>query len=375
MWFSKVFITAQGIVSTVLIAVGLTMTLQMHHLYTLPYGYNKEDIIIAQTGEIGYSLERQMILANRLKALPEVVEATPGGGTTLQSGCNGVHDANGDSKSWIRMCNLDSTAIKMLGIKVVEQYCAPTEGKVWVTESGKRFWGVSAEKPHIGIEDGKPQYECCGVISDYRAGNAISTEMKNTYNGIRVISHDGYYYTMLIKTRGDHDKALAAIKNTCSEMTKEVRGMPIGIHCEYIDDTLREGIKSQRNAMSLVLTFMLVSILISALGMFAMSVYYGEQQRKQIALRKVMGATVANAVWTLSRRFLVMLAVSIVIATPLSVKAMRHYLQDFTYQIPMPWWVLMAAALFTLAIAFLSIISRTLKVATSNPVESIKTEG
>ena len=374
MWFCKVFITAQGVVSTVLIALGLTMTLQMHHLYTLPYGYNKEDIIIAQTGEIGYSLERQMILANRLKALPEVVEATPGGGTPLQCGANGVHDANGVSQSWIRMCNLDSTAIKMLGIKVVEKYCAPTEGKVWVTESGKRFWGVSAEKPHIGIEDGKPQYECCGVISDYRAGNAISTEMKNTYNGIRMISHDGYYYTMLIKTRGDHDKALAAVKNTCSEMTKEVRGMPIGIHCEYIDDTLREGIKSQRNAMSLVLTFMLVSILISALGMFAMSVYYGEQQRKQIALRKVMGATVANAVWTLSRRFLIMSAVSIVIATPLSIKAMRHYLSDFTYQIPMPWWVLMAAALFTLAIAFLSIISRTLKVATSNPVESIKTE-
>ena len=94
----------------------------MHHLYTLPNGYNKEDIIIAQTGEIGYSLERQMMLANRLKALPEVVEATPGRGTPLQCGVNGVHDANGDSQSWIRMCNLDSTAIKMLGIKVVEQY-------------------------------------------------------------------------------------------------------------------------------------------------------------------------------------------------------------------------------------------------------------
>ena len=53
---------------------------------------------------------------------------------------------------------------------------------------------------------------------------------------------------------------------------------------------------------------------------------------------------------------------------------MRHYLQDFTYQIPMPWWALVAAAFFTLVIAFLSIISRTLKVATANPVESIKTE-
>lgn len=374
MWFSKVFITAQGVVSTVLIAVGLTMTLQMHHLYTLSYGYNKEDIIMAYTNDVGYSLDKQMVLANRLKALPEVVEATPGGGAPLQCGANGVHNENDKVLSWVAMCRLDSTAMKMLGIKVIEQYCEPTEGKVWVTESGKRFWGVSAKKPYFGVKNGKPEYECCGVIADYRAGTAMPNAMDKCYNGIMVAPHDGYFYTMLIKTRGDHDKALAAVKNTCSMVTKEVRGMPLEMNCKYIDDILSDGLKTQRNTMSLVLTFMLVSILISALGMFAMSVYYGEQQRKQIALRKVMGATVASAVWTLSRRFLVMSSVAIILAMPLSIKAMRHYLQDFTYQIPMPWWVLAVAALFTLVIAFLSIISRTLKVATANPVESIKTE-
>ena len=374
MWFSKVFITAQGVVSTVLIAVGLTMTLQMHHLYTLSYGYKKEDVIIAYTNDVGYSLDKQMVLANRLKALPEVVEAAPGGGTPLQCGANGVHDVNDKVLSWVAMCRLDSTAMKMLGIKVIEQYCEPIEGKVWVSESGKRFWGVSAKKPYFGVKNGKPEYECCGVIADYRAGTALPNAMDKCYNGIMVAPHDGYFYTMLIKTRGDHDKALAAVKNTCSMVTKEVRGMPLEMNCKYIDDILSDGLKTQRNTMSLVLTFMLVSILISALGMFAMSVYYGEQQRKQIALRKVMGATIASAVWTLSHRFLVMSSVAIVLAMPLSIKAMRHYLQDFTYQIPMPWWVLAAAALFTLVIAFLSIISRTLKVATANPVESIKTE-
>ena len=56
MWFSKVFIIAQGVVSTALLAIGLTMTLQMHHLYTLPFGYNKDNIIMAFTGGIGYDL-------------------------------------------------------------------------------------------------------------------------------------------------------------------------------------------------------------------------------------------------------------------------------------------------------------------------------
>ena len=374
MWFSKVFITVQGVVSTVLIAVGLTMTLQMYHLYTLPYGYNQEDIITAYTNVIGYSLDQQMVLANRLKALPEVVEAAPGGGSPLQSSANGVHDEKDKVLSWIGMCRLDSTAIKMLGIKVIEQYCEPTEGKIWLTESGKRFWGVSEKKPFFGVKNGKPEYECCGVIADYRAGTAMPNTMNNCYFGIMVAPRDGYFYTMLIKTRGDHDKALAAVKNVCSTVTREVRGMPLEMRCLYIEDYLRDGLKAQRNTMTLVLTFMLVSILISALGMFAMSVYYSEQERKQIALRKVLGAKVVNAVWTLSRRFLVMSMVAVVFAIPLSIKAMRYYLSDFVYQIAMPWWAIAAAAFLTLVIAFLSIISRTLKVATTNPVESIKTE-
>ena len=374
MWFSKVFITAQGVVSTVLVAVGFTMTLQMHHLYTLSYGYDKEDIIMAYTGVVGYGLDKQQLLADRLKALPEVVEATPCGGTPLQCDANGVHDENDKVLSWVAMCRLDSTAMKILGIKVIEQYCLPTEGKVWVTESGKRFWGVSAKKPYFGVTNGKPEYECCGVIADYRAGTAMPNAMDKCYNGIMVAPHDGWYYSMLIKTRGDHDKALAAVKNTCSMVTKEVRGMPLEMNCKYIDDILSDGLKTQRNTMSLVLTFMLVSILISALGMFAMSVYYGEQQRKQIALRKAMGATVTDAVWTLSSRFLVLSMVAIVVAMPFSMKAMQHYLSGFVYRIPMPWWALAFASLFSILVAFISVISRTLKVATANPMEYLKTE-
>ena len=374
MWFSKVFITAQGVVSTVLIAVGLTMTLQMHHLYTLPYGYNQDDLIMAFTSVIGTKLEQQQILANRLRTLPEVVEAVPGGGSPLECGANGVHNESGDAYSWLRMCRLDSTAMKLLGIKVIEQYCEPTERKVWLTESGKRFWGVSAKKPYFGVRDGKPEYECCGVISEFRTGGAIPNVMDNCYNAIQVAPHDGFFYSILIKTRGDHDKALAAVRKTCSEVEKELTGMPLDMGCDYFEKRLSDNLKTQRNTMSLVLTFMLISILISALGMFAMSVYYGEQQRRQIALRKVMGATVANSVWTLSRRFLIMDIVAIVLAMPLSIRIMRNYLEDFVYKIDFPWWALAAAAFFTLVIAFASVISRTMRIATQNPIESIKTE-
>ena len=375
MWFSKAFIIAQGVVSTVLIAVGMVMALQMHHLATLPVGYNTKDLIMAYTSAIGVELDRQNILVERLKALPEVEEATPGGGTPLNCGNNGVHDETQEVQSFIRMARLDSTAMKMLGIRVLEQYCEPTEGKLWVTETAKRHFNISANHLGIGQHNSKSEYECCGVIADYLVGGALTKDMDNTYNAIMVTyGKNDYYYSMLIKTRGDHDKALAAVRKTCSEVAKDLTGMPLDLECNYIDYYLSDSLKAKHNTMMLVLIFMLVSVLISALGMFAMSVYYSEQQRRQIALRKVMGATTANAVWTLSRRFVVMTAVAMVIALPISIKITTRYLQDFAHRIDFPWWTIPAAAAFTLAIAFASVISRTLKVATGNPVDSIKTE-
>lgn len=374
MWFSKVFITAQGVVSTVLIAVGITMTLQMHHLYTLPYGYEREDIAIAYTMSIGLTLDRQQILAEKLKALPEVEEATPGGGTPIDCGSKTIKNPLTGEELWVSFCSLDSTAMRILGIKVLERYSEPTEGKVWITESGKRSLGLSAKKTTFGIMDSEMYFECCGVIADYRTGDALSTLSEKCYNGITVAPHDNPHYTIIIKTKGDHDEAMEAIKKTCGEVSEELTGTKQDIRCDYIEDLQAEALKSNRNTMTLVLSFMLISVMISALGMFAMSVYYSEQQRRQIALRKVMGATVMDAAWTLSRRFLVMSVVAIVLATPLSIKVMRHYLQDFYNQIDFPWWVLAATALFTIIIAFASVISRTLKVAKQNPIESIKTE-
>ena len=69
-----------------------------------------------------------------------------------------------------------------------------------------------------------------------------------------------------------------------------------------------------------------------------------------------------------------MAIVAIVLAMPLSIRIMRNYLEDFVYKIDFPWWALAAAAFFTLVIAFASVISRTMRIATQNPIESIKTE-
>ena len=100
----------------------------------------------------------------------------------------------------------------------------------------------------------------------------------------------------------------------------------------------------------------------------------GNQQKRQIALRKVMGASIGDAAWQLAKRFLVSSLVAVVIAIPICVKLMQTYLMDFVHRISFPWWVLLAGAVFTLLIAFVSVIGCTLRTAMSNPIDSIKAE-
>lgn len=201
------------------------------------------------------------------------------------------------------------------------------------------------------------------------------TEVNNSlHNVIGIPSNRAMLWAILVKTRGDHAQALQAIRNTCRQTAKELIGVPTDMEMEYLDDMLADSLKQQRNTMVLILTFMGISILISALGLFGMSVYYGNQQKQQIAIRKVLGASTRDAAWQLSRRFLVCSVVAIVIAIPVCAKLMLHYLSGFVYRIDTPWWLLAVGATFTLLVAFLSVIGCTLKTALSNPIDSIKTE-
>ena len=158
------------------------------------------------------------------------------------------------------------------------------------------------------------------------------------------------------------------------KVAKEYLGVPKEPEMNYLDDQLNNALTGERNTMTLVCIFMGLSVLISALGLFAMSIYYAEQQKKSIALHKIAGAETHQAVLKLSRPFVVASLIAIVIATPISIKLMQHYLEGFYNRIPFPWWVLIAAAMISLAISVFSILSQTLKTACANPIDSIKTE-
>lgn len=368
---SRVFIVAQHIISTVLIAMGLTMAAEMHHLATLPMGYNMQDIVFIQAWQLGPRADRQNLLKERLQALLQVAEISLGRKVPLMTGHDGVHQPGEEALSWLHLSDMDSVAFRMLDFQVVERYSDPVPGRLWVTEDTRDRYGISADKPYF---DEKGYRKVCGVIKDYRSLTALWTPLPDAHSAIQVTDPKGTVFTHIIRTQGNHEEALKAIRETCHEVCREIIGVPKELKIDYMEDYLRNELNGERQTMTLVLCFMVISILISALGLLAMSVNYTEQQSKRVALCKLMGAGTRSMVLELSRNFMLLSGIATLIAVPIGLKAMQHYLEEFYYRIDFPWYLLIIAVLVAWLISFVSIVGQTLKVACRNPIESIKIE-
>ena len=375
MLFGRLFIVAQNVLSCGLLAIGLTMWLQVHHLANLPCGYRTDGLICINAYRLkGSDCEARLLLQQRLEQLPFVKSV----GHTMQlpqsAGHNGCHEEGG-KQSWLRICQLDTTAFRQLGFRMVEQYDEPLARKLWIDSETQRRYGVSVDKRFIGGSASDPGYEVCGIVNDYRSRDALYVPIDDSHNAIVMLDRESRFFNLLVEVQGDDRQgALNEVKRLCRKQCVESLGMPLELSVYYIDDRLNEQLTGTRNTMILVLSFMLIATLISALGLLAMSIYYTQQRCKEIAIRKAMGATTGSAVWQLSRQFLLLTLVAVVISIPFSIQAMDEYLQEFYNRIAFPWWVLPTAAVASLFISFLSIITQSYRVATMNPYDNIRTE-
>lgn len=372
MIFAKVFIVLQTVFSTVLIAMAITMTAQVSYLVKLPYGYETKDIIQVNSYALGFDRGPQEALQARLKALPQVKDAGLGINSPAACGANGLHDSDDNLSGWLRLAQMDTTSLRILGINVLEKHSELTSPKVLLTETSKRNLGVTAEHPFAGGSYTNGEYEICGVIPDFRANNALFEPMENEQNSIRIIDENyPYACIQLLRITGDRSEAMEAVNAACMEFARETLGIPADMESYYLDEKLVDDLKGTRNTMLLVISFMVMAILISALGLFAMSLYYTEQQSRQIAVRKVFGAEVGSAVWTLSKSFMLMSVTAVVLAAPLAVWGITYYLQGFYTKIAFPWWAIILASLISLLISLLSVLGQTYAAATRNPVMTL----
>ena len=142
----------------------------------------------------------------------------------------------------------------------------------------------------------------------------------------------------------------------------------------FLDADFQKNYSAENRLASIVSYFTIIAILISCLGLFGLAAFSAEQRTKEIGVRKVLGASVSNIITLLSKDFLKLVAISIVIASPVAWYVMNEWLKDFHYRVNISWMVFAITTITALAIALLTIGFQAMRAALSNPVKSLRTE-
>ena len=142
----------------------------------------------------------------------------------------------------------------------------------------------------------------------------------------------------------------------------------------FLDESFANMYANVQRTGSIFTSFAVLAIIIACLGLFGLSAFMAEQRNKEIGIRKVLGASVSGITAMLSKDFIKLVIISIIIASPIAYWAMTKWLQDFAYRIPISWWMVAIAGLSAIVIALLTISFQSIKAALMNPVKTLRTE-
>ena len=175
---------------------------------------------------------------------------------------------------------------------------------------------------------------------------------------------------LLVKTEtSNFETILSQLKTAWKEVNKTTPFV-----YTFVDKEAEKLIAEEKRLANISVAFTTLAILISCLGLFGLISFMAEQKKKEIGIRKVLGASVSTVVKMLTKDFIILITVALIIATPLAYYLMENWLQDFTYRISISWWVFLLAGIVTMAITLLTVSIEAMKAATANPVNSLRTE-
>jgi ABC-type antimicrobial peptide transport system permease subunit len=142
----------------------------------------------------------------------------------------------------------------------------------------------------------------------------------------------------------------------------------------FVEDEVRAMYREDQKVATVYSIFTFIAIFVSALGLFGMSLFDIQQRRREIAIRKVNGASVSDIISTLLKTYFLSLAVSFIIAAPVALLAIHRYLEGFAHKAPVSWWLFAAALAVTAGISLLTLVYQTQKAANENPADVVKSE-
>lgn len=364
------FVIAQGLIIGALITI-----LQLDFIQNKELGFAKDLVYTFSFSADSMTVARQEALRSELLQIPNVQTVSfssdqPLSGNTWSSNFR-YGSRPEDERFEISMKMCDHHYQETYGLELIAGEWYPpsdTMAKTVVNETLLRKLGVNDPQEAIGesLRLGQRRVlQIVGVVKDFHTHS-----LREAHDPLMMTSRKNFYWETGVKIRpADLAATTASIQKAYDKVLPEQI-----FSGRFLDERIAEHYQDEVRLSDTCKGFGLLAILISCLGLFGLAAHAAQQRVKEIGIRKVLGATTAGIVSLLSKDFLKLVLLGLLVATPLAYFFMQDWLADFAYRIDMEWWVFAVTGVMAILVAFLTVGFQSIKAAWADPVESLRSE-
>ncbi len=379
--FRKVLVVFQFVISVALIVASVTITSQMHYLRNKDLGFQKEQQVVVPlrttTAKEIYPSFKNAIMANAAIASAGASFYYPG----IQNVTDWLMYRQGTPPEQTRglfMNFIDDSYLQTLGIQPVtgrlfsRDFPADTANRIVLNEQAVKAFGFVSPEDAVGksiaaTRDGQEVlFPIVGVVKDFHF-KGLHSQIESY--GFLLSSQPYFTYLIAHAKSGNIKAALSSMASTWSKLNPNER-----FEYSFLDQDFQKNYIAEERLASIIRYFTIIAIFISCLGLFGLATFSAEQRTKEIGIRKILGANVSGIVALLSKDFLKLVLIALLVASPIGWYFMHRWLQDFAYRVNISWWVFLVAGLLAVLIAFITISFQAVKAALANPVKNLRTE-
>jgi putative ABC transport system permease protein len=273
---------------------------------------------------------------------------------------------------------VDDQFLQTLGMEVVagrlfsRDFPADTLSRFVINEESVKQFGFPSAEAAVGKwlafdwEGEQHQFTIVGVVKNFHFKDLHETIEPFAF---RLYNNAGFNYLLAHVKTGGLDQSIRYLESVWKKLNPNEP-----FEYSFLDLDFQKNYEAESRQASLIQSFTIIAIIISCLGLFGLATFSAEQRTKEIGIRKVMGASVTSIVALLSKDFLKLVAIAILIASPIAWYFMHQWLQNFAYRTPISITVFVLTALIAIFIALFTISFQAVRAALTNPVKNLRTE-
>lgn len=369
-------IVFQFLITTSLIIGALVVYRQLDFVQNKKLGFDKDQVLILNDA---YALgDKVGAFKEKMLQNPAVQSASVTGYLPVPSYRNSTSFFKGNSpvpENAILMNNwyVDHDYIPTFDMEIIEGRAFSTSfpsdsSGVVINEKAAEFWGdenpVGKTVSEYDNQDRLVTHTIIGVVQNFHYES-----LRSRIQPLALFLGDSRgAVSMRLKT-DDMAGFISFMEKGWNEMAP---GQPFDY--SFLDERFDQMYRAEQRIGRIISTFTILAIFIACIGLFGLATFAAQQRTKEIGIRKVLGASLSGLVGLLTRDFLGLVLISLLIAIPVAWFGMNKWLQNFAYSTKLDWWIFAAAGLSAIVIAFMTVSFQSLRAALANPVKSLRSE-